>query len=664
VLCDNSRDLDRIPSDLSDFSLYGGLYRHVSLVYVPAVSLDHVHVKTHLTATRSDASIAVAAQLYNPEKLTDPVTVTLHILDAQGATIHDSRQTVPPWEAMRDLATFRIEQPRLWSPASPNLYRCEVQIHSAHGDSSLAEEFGMRQVEFVDHGPFLLNGERLLLRGTHRHEDHAGYAAAMPDDLIEREMRLIREMDANFIRLAHYQQSPLVLRLCDRLGLLVWEELPWCRGGVGNEAFQAMARAKLTAMIDQHYNHPSIVLWGLGNEDDWPGEYPDLNQHAIRDFMQQLNELAHQLDPSRSTSFRRCDFARDIPDVYSPSIWAGWYSGTYTEYQAALETQRERVKHFVHIEWGADSHARRHSEDPEGAMAKIATGHGTDERGLAYLNQGGPARVSKDGDWSETYACDLFDWHLKTQETLPWFTGSAQWIFKDFTTPLRVENPVPRVNQKGVIERNMTLKESYYVFQSYWSDVPMAHIYGHTWPIRWGDADKPKLVKVYSNCKQAELFLNGVSVGVKHRDSQDFPAAGLRWKIPFRAGANHLRVVAMAASGSTVTDEIDFTYQTERWSKPARLTLEEQSRTAEQITVVAKLWDEHGVLCLDARNQLRFTLAGDGALIDNLGTSNGSRLVELYNGRAEITVKQSRGRRSTVGVSTPGIPSAFVAISI
>jgi len=262
VLCDNSRDLDRIPSDLSDFSLYGGLYRHVNLVYVPAISLEQVHIKTQLAVTRSDANVTVAARLYNPEKLTDPLTVTLHIVDADGATIHDAKQTIQPWDWMRDLADFRIEQPKLWSPASPHLYRCEVHIESVHGESSAAEEFGARKVEFVDHGPFLLNGERLLLRGTHRHEDHAGYAAAMPDDLIEREMRLIRDMGANFIRLAHYQQSRLVLRLCDRLGLLVWEEVPWCRGGVGDEAFRSMARDKLTAMIDQHYNHPSIILWG------------------------------------------------------------------------------------------------------------------------------------------------------------------------------------------------------------------------------------------------------------------------------------------------------------------------------------------------------------------------------------------------------------------
>lgn len=127
-------------------------------------------------------------------------------------------------------------------------------------------------------------------------------------------------MGANFIRLAHYQQSRLVLDLCDELGLLVWEEIPWCRAGVGDERFQQMGRDKLRNMIDQHFNHPSVLLWGLGNEDDWPTEYPFVGEEAIRGYMTQLRDLAHQLDPSRLTSFRRCDFARDVPEVYSPSI--------------------------------------------------------------------------------------------------------------------------------------------------------------------------------------------------------------------------------------------------------------------------------------------------------------------------------------------------------
>ncbi|HTD95574.1 MAG TPA: glycoside hydrolase family 2 TIM barrel-domain containing protein [Edaphobacter sp.] len=576
ILCDNSRDLDRIPSDLSDFSLYGGMYRHVNLVYLPGISLETVHVRTSLESPKGQASITVAGTLYNPANATEALKLSVAVLDAKGATVHSSKHALQPWKDMATLASFTLPTPELWSPASPHRYECRVTLTAPGGEYVASEHFGIRHTEFVEHGPFKLNGERLLLRGTHRHEDHAGFAAAMPDDLVDQEMQLIKDMGVNFIRLAHYQQSRRVLEHCDRLGILVWEEIPWCRGGIGNETFKEMSRRTLRHMIAQHYNHPSILLWGLGNEDDWPTEYPSVNQQEIRVFLQELNTLSHQLDPSRLTTIRRCDFARDIPDVYSPSIWAGWYRGTYPEYQKTLETERGRVKHLFHAEWGADSHAGRHSEDPDKVLAKVATGKGTDERGLDYLSTGGQARVSKDGDWSETYACNLFDWHLKTQETLPWLTGSAQWVFKDFTTPLRVENPVPRINQKGLLERDMTKKEGYFVFQSYWSDVPMAHIYGHSWPIRWGDVGEQKMVKVYSNCETAELFVNGKSAGVKHRDSQDFPAAGLRWITPFASGKNTLRVVAKK-NGETVTDEINFLYQTDKWSTGTELKLKRRA---------------------------------------------------------------------------------------
>jgi beta-galactosidase len=553
-----------------------------------------------------------------------------------------------------------VPTPDLWSPDTPHLYRCRVTLSTPAGQTNLEERFGIRHTEFVEHGPFKLNGKRVLLRGTHRHADHAGLAAAMPDDLVRQEMHLIREMGANFIRLAHYQQDRLVLDLCDELGIMVWEEAPWCRAGAGSEAFQQNAKDMLAHMIDQHINHPSIIVWGLGNEDDWPDEYPGIDQQAIRGFVTEMRDLAHSLDSTRLTSLRRCDFARDIPDVYSPSIWAGWYSGNYHEYEQSLLKERGRVKRMINIEWGADSQAGRHSEDPEAMLSKVATGTGTDERGLAYLKTGGDARVSKDGDWSETYACNLFDWHLKTQEKLDWFTGSAQWIFKDFASPLRSDSDIPQINQKGVVERDLTKKESYFVFQSYWAEKPMVHIYGHTWPARWGKPGELRNVNVYSNCDHAELFLNGKSLGTMQRDSQNFPAAGLRWNVAFASGPNQLRAVATRGS-VTVTDQIELTYQTQPWGKPAELRLLEKGRKENIICVATALFDANGVPCLDSRNVVRFSLAGEGKLIDNLGTSRGSRELQLYNGRAEISVARKGG--CTLGIASEGLPTAFLNLS-
>ncbi|HZQ43873.1 MAG TPA: glycoside hydrolase family 2 TIM barrel-domain containing protein [Acidobacteriaceae bacterium] len=662
VMCDNSRRMDTIPSDFSDFSLYGGLYRHVELVYVPELSIEALHVTVTGAKTKRPKAV-VSLRLYAPGRTAAQGSALVRIADPNGKVVHESTHAVRGAAGDSELVSVDLPGAMLWSPKRPDLYTCTVTLRAEGPSSTAAERFGVRHYEFVEHGPFKLNGERLLLRGTHRHEDHAGYAAAIPDDITRKEFQMIKDMGANFIRLAHYQQSRLVLDLCDELGLLVWEELPWCRGGIGDAAWQQMAKDKLTTMIDQHRNHPSIILWSLGNEDDWPTEYPSVDKNAIRAFMTELRDQAHQQDPTRLTSFRRCDFARDIPDVYSPSIWAGWYRGLYTEYESELKKQAALVPRFIHMEWGADSQARRHSETPDKVNSQVPPGNGADERGLDYLPTGGIPRVSADGDWSETYACNLFDWHLKVQESQDWLTGAAQWIFKDFTTPLRAENPVPRMNQKGVVQRDLTKKESYFVFQSYWADEPMVHIYGHTWPIRWGKNGEPKMVKVYSNCEEVELVLSSQSgdksLGVKRRNSQDFPAAGLRWTTVFPGGKVSLKAIGRRG-GKTVTDEIAFVYETRQWGAPARFELQELARKSGDVTIEALLVDASGVPCLDSRKVVRFSAAGDAQMLDNLGTVGGSRVVQLANGRAWMTYRVKG--ECIAGISAGGVPPGFLTL--
>jgi beta-galactosidase len=658
VLCDNSRDLEMIPSNLSDFTLYGGLYRHVNLLYVPALSVERVHVEPVLNGL-TNATVKVRARLYNPDAIADEVEVSIEIRDPDAQIVLTEDKKMLPWTGEKEIFAGVIPKPQLWSPSHPALYDCAVTLKSGHGKQTTTTHFGLRSYEFVEHGPFKLNGARLLLRGTQYHQDHAGVGAAVSDDDTRKALRMIKEMGANFVRLGHYQQAPLVLDLCDQLGLLVWEEIPWCRGGVGGERYRQQARDMLADLIDQHYNHPAIILWGLGNENDWPGDFEQFDKDGIRALMSELNGEAHRLDPSRLTCIRRCDFCKDIPDVYSPSIWAGWYSGRYTEYRAATEKEIKSVPRFFHAEWGGDSHPDRHSEDPERVLGKIAIGKGTAETGLAYKRNGGNVRFSSDGDWSETYICNLFDWHLKEQESMPDLSGSAQWIFEDFATPLRPDNPIPRVNEKGLTERDLTPKEGYYVFQSYWAEKPMVHLYGHTWPVRWGEPGEEKMVRVYSNCGDVELFLNGQSIGVKHRHSADFPCAGLRWMTPLREGSNTVKAVGHK-DGAEVSDEITFDYQTAKWSPPAKLTLAEVAREGDVVTLEVRAYDQSNVWCLDATNVVRFSLAGEGRLLDDLGTIRGSRVVQLANGRAWICAQLTGS--AVAGAAVDGLPPVFTQI--
>lgn len=660
VRCDNSRDLEMIPSDLSDFNVYGGFYRYVNLEYVPAFSIERVFTKAVPEADGKSGKLTISAILSAHSDVKNGLA-EIKILGPDKKVVYSTVVSVDASGNEKELVTANIRKPALWSPAQPSLYTCEVVLKSQAGEQKVVEKFGFRSFEFVKHGPFLLNGERLLLRGTHRHEDHAGVAQAMTEDMIRTEMMMMKEMGLNFIRLGHYQQSPVVLNLCDSLGIIVWEEIPWCRGGLGGEVYKEQARRMLTNMITQHRNHPSIIIWGLGNENDWPGDFQEFDKEKIRAFMKELNDLAHNLDASRKTAIRRCAFCKDIVDVYSPSIWAGWYSGRYSQYKSVSQKEMESVDYFLHVEWGGDNHALRHSEDPDKILANVSTNNGVDEKAGDASLYGGSTRVSKDGDWSESYICNLIDWHLKEQETMPWLTGSAYWPFKDFSTPIRPENPVPYVNQKGVVERDFTKKEAFYVFQSYWTNKPMVHIYGHTWPVRWGDDGEQKMVKVYSNCAEAEMFLNGKSCGVKKRNTQDFPAAGLHWNVVFNKGENKIRVVAKSGK-ETVSDEISFVYQTAKWGKPSQLVLEKISERADTTTIQVKMLDDKGVLCLDARNYVEFLLSGDGKLLDNLGTSSGARKVQAYNGRAIIRIKTNNGS-NIAGVKSEGMKTVFLDIS-
>ena len=193
-----------------------------------------------------------------------------------------------------DINFNSITNPNLWDTKNPYLYGLTVKlIENEKVIDQVNENVGFRWFEFKDYGAFYLNGKRLKLRGTHRHEEHAGVGSAMSNSQHRADIELIKEMGANFIRLAHYPQDPEIYKACDELGILVWDELPWCRGGLRNDTWKKNTKNMLKEMIYQNYNHPSIIIWSLGNEIYW---LPDFEGGDNIDELNDLNSLPDNLN--------------------------------------------------------------------------------------------------------------------------------------------------------------------------------------------------------------------------------------------------------------------------------------------------------------------------------------------------------------------------------
>jgi beta-galactosidase len=472
-------------------------------------------------------------------------------------------------------------------------------------------------------------------------------------------MMMIKEMGANFVRLAHYPQALEVYRACDELGLLVWDENPWCRGGMGPEEWQENTKNIFREMIVQNYNHPSIILWSIGNESDWLPEFPGGDHpDSLTAFAKQLHALVKELDPYRSTTTRKFPAAKDVVDVFSPSIWSGWYSDVYKNYEKTLLKARDSYKRFFHAEFGGDSHVGRHTENPIDGDGKVTT-VGGDEPINKYKN----SSIANNGDWSESYIVDLFDWYLHVTENLEWFTGSAQWIFRDFTTPLRPENPIPYVNQKGLVDMNNIPKDAYYVFKSYWTVEPkFCYIESHSWKERNGTSNEKKMVKVFSNCSEVELFINGVSQGRVKKDIKQFPASGLHWDVQFNEGTNVIRADGYQEDKKITEDILSILYSTKKVDKPDNLVLTKERTTNGDYLITAYAVDKNGNRNTDLNTRVYFTALSGGILSTTTGTPKGSSVIEMANGKAQILFKHIPLQKAVIEVRSQEFKGSYLTI--
>jgi beta-galactosidase len=639
VRVDNGIDRQIIPSQKADFVLFGGLTRDVFLRVRPQNYIASLQIDTPLVSAQTARVMAnVSVRQHSADKANMHLELEVR---RQGDVVAraNSRLEAGNGQTAVQVSLPDIENPALWSPANPNLYDLEVILKDQNGKvlHQASERFGFRWFGFNEDGGFELNGERLLLRGTHRHEEHAGMGAAMPNELHLRDMQMIKEIGANFVRLAHYPQDPAVYKAADELGLILWDELPWCRGGLGDEVWKVNTESMLREMISQNRNHPSILFWSLGNEIYWEPDFEGGgDEQAINEYLQHLNDIAHELDPSRLTSIRKYYAGSDIVDVFSPSIWAGWYGGGYHQYEAALLDAQKKYPALLHMEYGGSSHVGRSNTTPPGGDGLSGGQLSVQE----MVNQSGVVSVARYGDWSESYIVDLFDWHLKISETLPNFGGNAQWAFKDFATPLRPENSLPYINQKGLVDRQGRPKEAYWVFKSYWTTDPaFCRIYGHSWPERHGEKGATQRVRVYCNTDSAQLTLNGVVLDEKKKDPEVFPASGLYWDVSFKPGLNKLSVSGRSSTGALATDELDIRYSEDPFGKMADIRLSSTKLDEGLILIEALAVDKNGKRVQSGDERVYFSHVNrgtGGVLLESYGTPDRSSIIEMANGRASI----------------------------
>ena len=655
IRVDNGYNPEVIPSQKSDFFIFGGITRDVWLTTKPKQNLTQLKITTPNVSNYKSDLLAT----FKINNLNKKVKVKATLLNADGLEI--ASKSLKNVEVKSQIYFKNLKNIKLWDTDNPNLYTLKLELlENSNVVDVITESFGFRWFEFKDFGAFYLNGKRLLLRGTHRHEEHAGVGAAMTNKQHRKDMEQIKEMGANFVRLAHYPQDPEVYKACNELGLLVWDELPWCRGGLGNEVWQANTKNMLSEIINQNYNHPSIIIWSLGNEIYW---LPDFkkgdNRKNINTYLKELNDYAHQLDPTRKTAIRKYYEGADIVDVFSPSIWSGWYSGSYKSYQKAIDQYKKTYPHFLHAEYGGSSHLGRHTENPITGEGKIQS-DGWEEA----IVQTDVANIAQIGDWSENYIVDLFDWHLRISENDSTFVGNIQWAFKDFGTPLRPNNAIPYMNQKGLVDRAGNLKDAYYVFKSYWNTTdPFTYIESHTWTERQGPKGESRKISVYSNCAEVELFLNGKSLGVKKRNTKAFPAAGLNWDVQFKEGKNQLKSIGKTKEGVQVDDNLNLNYRFVKNGKAVGLQLSYKKIENGKFLITALAVDKNGLRCLDYEERVYFQSMSGATLQKHQGTPTGSDIIEMANGKASIVLIPEKNASSiTVSVLNQSFKGTYLQI--
>ena len=484
IACSNE-NMSRVYPQSADFTFYGGLYRGVNLISVPAAHFDldclgGPGLKVTPKPTECGGAIFEIESWVTGGD--ENFTVLYSIRDAEG---HEVAGGCRPC----DDAAIKLFVPdaHLWSVDEPYLYTVTATLqrrNEAYDEVSCRS--GVRSFSCEPDKGFILNGVATPLRGVSRHQDMLYKGNALTREDHYNDARIIKELGANTIRLAHYQHSEDFYDACDELGFIIWAEIPFI--SVMNEDPEAHQNciSQMKELITQAYNHPCICFWGISNEILIGG----ISQKLV-DNHHELNDLVKKMDPTRLTTIAHVSGTpvngpmHRITDVESYNHYFGWYGGK-------IEDNAPWVDKF-------------HAENPDICL-------GLSEYGCeGIITYHGPNPQCK--DYSEEYQAIYHEAMAQMIEERPWLWATHVWNMFDFGCAARQEGGVGGRNNKGLVTMDRkTRKDSFYVYQAYWAKKPMIHIAGRRYAQRAGETTT---VKVYSNQDTVTLYLNGKIAGVQ-----------------------------------------------------------------------------------------------------------------------------------------------------
>ena len=550
-----------------------GIYRHVWLT--KTAPLHVARYGTFVTTDLKDtfAIVTVRTSMVNESKENSTFDIDEVIIDAEGRTVASGikkQLSLLPGSQLEYFSFYNIINPKLWSVETPYVHKLKTVIRSAGKIVDTYEtSFGIRTVRFDANEGFFLNGKRVKIVGTNNHQDHAGVGTAIPDALQEYRIKRLKDMGSNAIRTSHNPPTPEFLDACDKLGMLVLDENRLM--GSNEEHINCLER-----LMKRDRNHPSVVLWSLGNE-EWTIE-SNIKGARITAAMQ---SYAQRLDSSRA---------------FTVAVSGGWDNGSGMVIQ---------VMGFNYIVQG----------DIDGHHAKFPwqSGIGTEEtntkqtRGI-YHTDNSKAHMEPTNRMPEDAGAES-GWQFYAAR--PFLAGLFYWTGFDYRGESNPFNWPAVINQSGCVDLCGFPKDIFYYFKAWWGKEPVLHIMPH-W--NWKERDGKEIyVTVYSNCDEVELFLNNKTLGKKTMPVNSH----IEWKVNYQPGillaqgyksGKEILMDKVVTSGESATITL----------APDRKDIQADGEDVSVVTV--QIHDAQGVIMPTADNEINFTLNGPGKII---GVGNG-----------------------------------------